>query len=306
MLSADFEQSSSKDNPSYACKANKAASYHNEAPNFLEELLSYCQRQFEESCVNKMSLQEPGSPSLRSAYAATTDCLEGTMAASIQSSWIEHKRPHIKVQDCVDTKLEEEYSPELSTYEGTSAAVDFNFLPKISFSGILELNDQTVERIRAAISTHITGLQSILEDINKIAELGELPVSLEQNGSVLRVHFPNSDVDRVALLANDKGVECGDIVEVNSVPLSSSNLASSAFSSVSFLSASAETFTSLDALHSEINASDTDWSEGMVPALAANSLDELWSTLHAQAPALTSEPSSVSESTFPQSLVTQN
>lgn len=229
------------------------------------------------------------------------------------SAWYALNEPHIEAEGTVATKFEEG-SPELAALDGSTAAVDFTILPRLSFSGIAGLNDETVEQIRNAISAHIASLHSVLEDINKIAELGELPVSLEQNGTVLRIHFPNSDVDRVALLTDDKGVESGDIVEVSSAPSSSSSLAdsvsssgsSSGSSSVSSLSASAESFVRVEAPLENNIGSLSSWSEGLIPAPREESLDELWSALHAQVPGLTDDPSTASDSTFPQTLATHD
>lgn len=101
--------------------------------------------------------------------------------------------------------------PETSV---VSAAVDFNLTPRLGLPVVGELNDDMLGAVRTAISSQIANLRAVLADVDRIAELGELPVSIEQNGTVLRVHLPNCDADRANVLVDEKEVTHGRTVEI--------------------------------------------------------------------------------------------
>lgn len=149
-----------------------------------------------------------------------------------------------------------------------SAAVDFDIAPRLTLPNVGELTDATLSSVQSSIDGYIKRLQSVMADVSKLAELGELPLSIEANGTALRVHFPNSDVDRVNVLLDDKEVAGGRIVEIVN-PVAAND--------------------------ADLNDLETvsDFSSGVTTASSSeNMLDEMWTHVINGAPELTMNESS--------------
>lgn len=107
-----------------------------------------------------------------------------------------------------------EYLSDLSLDNVLSSALDFDINPRLALPLVSELTDATVSSIGEELEMQRSKLQLILNEFKRVSELGELPVSVEQNGSVLRIHFPNCDPEQLRTLCDEKGVIWGKIVEI--------------------------------------------------------------------------------------------
>lgn len=94
----------------------------------------------------------------------------------------------------------------------TTVAVEFDFVPQFVLPLVAELNDSTLQNVDSTLKQGIVSLNQVASDIRKLAQLGELPISM--HGDKLRVHFPNCDREKVDLLLADQGVVRGRIIEV--------------------------------------------------------------------------------------------
>jgi hypothetical protein len=106
-----------------------------------------------------------------------------------------------------DTIVMEENEREASSF------VDFDFSTQLSLPSVAELTAETVDTLERDIETHINELRALVADVKRVANLGELPVSIEKDGQILRVHFPNADSDKVEILMDDVEATRGVVVD---------------------------------------------------------------------------------------------
>lgn len=109
---------------------------------------------------------------------------------------------------------ESDYLSDLNIDTVLSSALDFDINPRLTLPLVSELTEETVSSIGDEFEMQRTKLQLILSEFKRVSELGELPVSVEQNGLVLRVHFPNCDPERLKTLCDEKDIVWGRIVEI--------------------------------------------------------------------------------------------
>ena len=109
--------------------------------------------------------------------------------------------------------IQDIYSPgPLSSSPHGSSIVDFELTPRLTLPAVSELTDDVIDTISRDIDAFAQDLKNIAADIKRIGNLGELPISVERNNGVLRVHFPNSDTSKVATLLADADVSRGVIL----------------------------------------------------------------------------------------------
>ncbi|CAN6611963.1 hypothetical protein TRVA0_005S00298 [Trichomonascus vanleenenianus] len=97
---------------------------------------------------------------------------------------------------------------------GGSSYVDFDITPTFTIARATDLTEETVASLQRDIEAYTCEVQRILEDIKRVAaSLGELPISIEQNNTTIRVHFPNADADKVRQLLTDVEVSRGAVRE---------------------------------------------------------------------------------------------
>ncbi|ANB14317.1 hypothetical protein AWJ20_5282 [Sugiyamaella lignohabitans] len=122
---------------------------------------------------------------------------------------------NLSPRSSVVERMERPHSPDESISPPTeSSFVDFDVTPRFSLplSGV-DLTDDALLTIERDMELHLQEIRSIIVDIRRIANLGELPISIERNGNVIRVHFPNADSARVEQLLNDLEVSRGIIMD---------------------------------------------------------------------------------------------
>ncbi|KAG5359987.1 hypothetical protein CJU90_5835 [Yarrowia sp. C11] len=106
----------------------------------------------------------------------------------------------------------------------TGTFVDFNFAPQLSLQAE-QLTSESLEQLERDLHAFVQETKVLLADIKNVcASLGELPVTVTQNN--VRVHFPNSDAEKVNLMLKDIGVTRGVITEEESCESSSESLMS--------------------------------------------------------------------------------
>ncbi|GAM41385.1 hypothetical protein TCE0_042r14466 [Talaromyces pinophilus] len=81
----------------------------------------------------------------------------------------------------------------------------------VSNFGIKNL-ERLVELLSVDFARALKDLAAVLNDLNRLGTLGDLPVSLE-NKSTLRVRFPGCDAGQVERLCDEVGVERGQIFQ---------------------------------------------------------------------------------------------
>lgn len=118
-------------------------------------------------------------------------------------------------------------TPEVGSY------VDFDMSPTITIPTVTQLSAEIVDNLTEDIERHIAQLQAMAENVKKLASLGELPISVENNS--LRVYFPNCEPEQVNSLLNSTEVTQGIIRSHNDSrivsPLDSASESSSQSSS---------------------------------------------------------------------------
>lgn len=92
----------------------------------------------------------------------------------------------------------------LNTVAGYTASDD-NVSKNINSNGLLDV-------LSVDFSRTLKELAAVLNDLKKISQLGDLPITYENTGS-LRVHFPGCDADTVETLCGELGVQRGIIVQ---------------------------------------------------------------------------------------------
>lgn len=114
-----------------------------------------------------------------------------------------------------------------------NCVVDFNLNSvKYSIPTMTFMDDDVLTDLQYDFVKNGLHLKSVYEQISLIKDqFGSLPMSLEQNGSILRIHFTNCDSSKVELLLRDIGVTQGVIHEIRES--SSSPLITSSSSSIS-------------------------------------------------------------------------
>lgn len=106
--------------------------------------------------------------------------------------------------------------PPAPGIEATTAAVDFDLSPAMVLPSHANLDNAAADNIVSAIEAQIARLQTIIRDVRQTEGLGELPLSVVNDGRTLRVHFNNSNAESVALLMQDQEITTGNIVELPS------------------------------------------------------------------------------------------
>ncbi|PRT56955.1 hypothetical protein B9G98_04575 [Wickerhamiella sorbophila] len=106
--------------------------------------------------------------------------------------------------------------PSVPGTESNTAAVDFDMAPNVELPNEAELDGVTTQTIVTALERQIERLRTMISDVQQISELGVLPLSVENGGRTVRVHFPNSNPESVNLLMQDQEISTGRIVDVPS------------------------------------------------------------------------------------------
>lgn len=91
----------------------------------------------------------------------------------------------------------------------TGSYVDFDLSPTITIPPVTQLSTDIVDHLTEDIERHIDQLKSMIDNLKKLSNLGELPISVED--SALRVYFPNCEPDQVDSLLNSSEVTQGVI-----------------------------------------------------------------------------------------------
>lgn len=141
-----------------------------------------------------------------------------------------------------DTIVQEDQPINEEAGASDTAFVEFDFSTQLSLPTVGELTDETVTALERDIEAHIRELRALVADVRRVADLGELPVSVERDGQVVRVHFPNADSDKVVTLMDDVEATRGVVVDaVGRRHLDSEPSTASSSSSVSDEYSSADT-----------------------------------------------------------------
>lgn len=106
--------------------------------------------------------------------------------------------------------------PSAPGTEPYTAAVDFDMTPNVELPNNAELDGVTAQSIVTALERQIARLQTMVGDVQQLSELGVLPLSIENGGRTVRVHFPNSNAESVNLLMQDQEISTGRVVDVPS------------------------------------------------------------------------------------------
>lgn len=95
----------------------------------------------------------------------------------------------------------------------TASAVDFDLTARICIPENKGLDAELLSAVEQRVDAQISHLKSILADIKRVGQIGELPVSVMNNGASIRVHFPNTDCEHTERLLSDAQVRFGRVVE---------------------------------------------------------------------------------------------
>ncbi|EED24049.1 conserved hypothetical protein [Talaromyces stipitatus ATCC 10500] len=94
--------------------------------------------------------------------------------------------------------------------------IDFQLSPTITSIGNLKneslQSEGLMEMLSVDFARALKDLAAVLNDLQRLGTLGDLPVSLE-NKSTLRVRFPGCDAEQVERLCDEVGVERGQVYQ---------------------------------------------------------------------------------------------
>ncbi|ODV94176.1 hypothetical protein PACTADRAFT_51058 [Pachysolen tannophilus NRRL Y-2460] len=93
--------------------------------------------------------------------------------------------------------------------------VDFILKPKnFSIPSITFIDDTILDELKRDFESYRSDIQIIYDEIDLIkSTFGSLAMSIEDNGHIIRIHFPNCDVEKCELLLRDLGITKGIVRE---------------------------------------------------------------------------------------------
>ncbi|CDK28533.1 unnamed protein product [Kuraishia capsulata CBS 1993] len=147
-------------------------------------------------------------------------------------------------------KAKEAYAVEclaLARCTDGGACVDFNvaLAQNLQMPKTLIMDDDVIQSLKTDLECYQIELDAVYADIEMIKNsFGSLFISLEEDGTVIRVHFPNCDVEKCEMLMREIGVTRGTVKEFvpengtsnDMTDLPGSTASSSFFSSFSSMS----------------------------------------------------------------------
>lgn len=131
-------------------------------------------------------------------------------------------QPLMKVPASSDETTYNDRFEEYDTIEeepNSGCYVDFHITKDLSLPDMSLLNESVLDEMLTGLREIEMKIRQLKEDLNFISEFGELPIEYLAESKVIRVHFPNCDMQRVELLLRDKGVSSGVIYEREKKPI---------------------------------------------------------------------------------------
>lgn len=108
---------------------------------------------------------------------------------------------------------------QLSSQDAPGSYIDFSLAPVLTSISPLSNKSNTLENtaflqaLSADFGAMMGSLTAVYSDIKRLASLGDLPVSLAENGLVLRVKFPGCDAEYVESICTELDIRRGIIRE---------------------------------------------------------------------------------------------